>query len=564
MNAKHGFQVLINVLLGFLFVSVANHYFGVAMEGDVGCFDAVSHQMKLGQRLYKDVFDNKAPGIFYLNWILPYRGFSQITSSWAIQVSSFFVLVVSMRPLLLRWTLSNPLYGVCASIFVVFSFRTIVFFWPAFFVGGYTEQIGSYLLISGFLILFQTSFLGTDIPQSDLRILKCKLFASGFLIGLTTLIKEPFIFFVPAMILWLFFINRKGVKTWFLGLMVPWVMHALILFWSGSCQDYIQYLKFAMNYGIAGGSILEAQKWIDILIPFRFDSLPVVNISQLFVFFGFIVLLFFQLSPANADQRNAKTVEMTKTVVVLVTYLLLLWASRGFGHLGKGNYYHYQIPEYLITWFGLVLLLHSISSYLQQSKSTNMSNSRLLLVVTLSLLYLSNALVKGQMPIGHSNMLQTLRNPHFINGAYYPELPKVTNEEYAWRQFVNAKNIHIPEKAKIFVDDPHLGRFYGYLNSQYTTFFPCPYWVYFHKDSMLPNDPIRSVLEQNRNTIIRQLQDMPPQFILMGENKGPFATFNELINYFENNFIKRGEFFLGKKKVMLYEKVSPEHLDDNQ
>lgn len=564
MNAKHGFQVLINVLLGFLFVSVANHYFGVAMEGDVGCFDAVSHQMKLGQRLYTDVFDNKAPGIFYLNWILPYRGFSQITSSWAIQVSSFFVLVVSIRPLLLRWTLSNPLYGVCASIFVVFSFRTIVFFWPAFFVGGYTEQIGSYLLISGFLILFQTSFLGTDIPQSDLRILTCKLFASGFLIGLTTLIKEPFIFFVPAMILWLFFINRKGVKTWFLGLMVPWVMHALILFWSGSCQDYIQYLRFAMNYGIAGGSILEAQKWIDILIPFRFDSLPVVNVSQLFVFFGFIVLLFFQLSPANADQRNAKTVEITKTVVVLVTYLLLLWASRGFGQLGKGNYYHYQIPEYLISWFGLVLFLHSISSHLQQSKSTSMSNSRLLLVVTLSLLYLSNALVKGQMPIGHSDMLQTLKSPHFINGAYYPELPKVTNEEYAWRQFVNAKNIHIPEKAKIFVDDPHLGRFYGYLNSQYTTFFPCPFWVYFHKDSMLPNDPIRSVLEQNRNTIIRQLQDKPPQFILMGENKGPFATFNELINYFENNFIKRGEFFLGKEKVMLYEKVSPERFDDNQ
>ena len=34
--------------------------------------------------------------------------------------------------------------------------------------------------------------------------------------------------------------------------------------------------------------------------------------------------------------------------------------------------------------------------------------------------------------------------------------------------------------------------------------------------------------------------------------------------YFENNFIKRGEFLLGKKKVMLYEKVSPERFDDNQ
>jgi len=64
-------KLLIWGLLGVLFFSVSSHYFGAALDGDVGCFDAITHQMKLGQRLYSDVFDNKAPGIFYLNYFTP-------------------------------------------------------------------------------------------------------------------------------------------------------------------------------------------------------------------------------------------------------------------------------------------------------------------------------------------------------------------------------------------------------------------------------------------------------------------------------------------------------------
>lgn len=138
------------------------------------------------------------------------------------------------------------------------------------------------------------------------------------------------------------------------------------------------------------------------------------------------------------------------------------------------------------------------------------------------------------------------------------------DEEMVWNNFLIKNKIELPERSQIYIDDPHLGRFYGYLNSQYLTYFPCPYWVFFDGDNLNFNQQAWPFLEQNRTKIIRQLQDKPPQFIIMGENKGPYATFKELINYFENNFIKRGEFFLGKKKVMLYEKVSPEPFGDNQ
>ena len=64
-------KLLILILLGGLYLSVSSHYFGAALDGDVGCFDAIVHQMKMGQSLYTDVYDNKAPGIFYLTYFTP-------------------------------------------------------------------------------------------------------------------------------------------------------------------------------------------------------------------------------------------------------------------------------------------------------------------------------------------------------------------------------------------------------------------------------------------------------------------------------------------------------------
>lgn len=564
MNAKSVFKVLVVLLLGCLFVSVSSHYFGAAMEGDIGCFDAISHQMKLGQSLYTDVYDNKAPGIFYINYLLPEFGFSQITSSWIVQVLCFFLLLLTLIPILSQWMLSSPIFGFCASMFVVFSFRTIILFWPAFFVGGYTEQIGSYLLISGFFMLYQSSVFWTNSLESNPANSRFKLIISGLLMGLTILIKEPFVFFIPAILLWLFFIPRKGLGLWILGFVSPWILHALILFWSGSYQDYIQYLRFAMNYGIAGGSILEAQKWIDVLIPFQFDSLPVVNVIQLFVFSGFILLLILRWRQRKRRIGDDTEVEKSPTLIFLFTHLLLLWGSRYFGLLGNRSYLHYQIPEYLISWLGLLSLLNEFSIFLKQYSTVEISKARLLFMGIAAILYLSDSIVKSNMPTGHFNMFQTLKNPSFINGSYYPELPKIKDEEQTWNDFLAKNKIQVPEKSKIFIDDPHLGRFYGYLNSQYATCFPCPYWVYFHRDNMEVHDPLWPFLEQNRNKIIRQLREQPPQFVMMSENKGPYATFKELIDFFEHNFEKQGDFILGNKKVALYKRVHSELPEDNR
>lgn len=132
-----------------------------------------------------------------------------------------------------------------------------------------------------------------------------------------------------------------------------------------------------------------------------------------------------------------------------------------------------------------------------------------------------------------------------------------------WNNFLINNKIELPERSQIYIDDPHLGRFYGYLNSQYLTYFLCPYWVFFDGDNLNFNQQAWLFLEQNRNKIIRQLQEQPPEFVLTSDNKGPLGTFTELMVFFKENFVKRGEFLLDTKRVLLYERVHSKLPEDS-
>jgi hypothetical protein len=558
-------KLLILTLLGGLFLSVSSHYFGAALDGDVGCFDAIVHQMKMGQSLYTDVYDNKAPGIFYLTYFTPPPPpFSSITGSWIIQCICLAILLVALGRLFYNLIISHLLVGICAVLFLLFSLRTILFFWPAFFVGGYTEEIGSYLFIGGFVLLYQVSSFWVGNHIQEIRLRRFLLIASGLLIGTAILIKEPFILFTPAIILWFHYLKRKEVGFWFVGLVCPWLLHLITLLKNDSLQGYIQYLRFAFNYSNAEKSLLNPERWECVVQPFQFDSLPVVNVIQVFVFLGFCLLLLYRGFLKNSTVSKAVQVKMDYSVAILfLTHLFFLAGAKCFGILGNGGYLHYQIPEYLFSWLGLLLFLQCISLQLQSLNGTRKYEVGLIVSGSIVILFISNSLVKCQMPMGHSSMFQTLANPHFINGSNYPKLIKVKDEEMVWNNFLVNNKIELPKRSQIYIDDPHLGRFYGYLNSQYLTYFPCPYWVFFDGDNLNFNQQAWPFLEQNRNKIIRQLQEQPPEFVLTSDNKGPLGTFTELMVFFKENFVKRGEFLLDTKRVLLYERVHSKLPEDS-
>ena len=454
--------------------------------------------------------------------------------------------------------------GICAVLFLLFSLRTILFFWPAFFVGGYTEEIGSYLFIGGFVLLYQASFFWVGNHLQEIRLRGFRLIVSGLLIGTTILIKEPFILFTPVIMVWLLYLKRKDIGFWFVGLVCPWLLHLIVLLKNDSLRGYVQYLRFAFNYSNAEKSLLNAEKLKDVIQPFQFDSLPVVNVIQVFVFIGFCLLLLYRGFWKNSTVSKAAQVKKDYSVATLfLTHLFFLAGAKCFGILGNGGYLHYQIPEYLFSWLGLLLFLHCISLQLQSLNGTRKYDAGLIVSGSTVILFLSNSLVKCQMPMGHSSMFQTLANPHFINGSNYPKLIKVKDEEMAWNNFLINNKIELPEHCDLFIDDPHLGRFYGYSNSQYLTYFPCPYWVFFDGDTLSFNQQAWPFLEQNRTKIIRQLQEQPPEFVLTSDNMGPLGTFTELIVFFKKNFVKRGEFYLGDKKLMLFERTRSDSTEDN-
>ncbi|PHX91950.1 MAG: hypothetical protein CK532_05710 [Flavobacteriales bacterium] len=282
--------------------------------------------------------------------------------------------------------------GICAVLFLLFSLRNILFFWPAFFVGGYTEEIGSYLFIGGFVLLYQATFFWVGYHLQETWHRRFLLIVSGLLIGTTILIKEPFILFTPVIMVWLLYLKRKDIGFWFVGLVCPWLLHLIVLLKNDSLQGYVQYLRFAFNYSNAEKSLLNAEKLKDVIQPFQFDSLPVVNVIQVFVFIGFCLLLLYRGFLKNsAVSKGAQVKKDYSFATLFFTHLFFLAGAKCFGILGNGGYLHYQIPEYLFSWLGLLLFLHCISLQLQSLNGSRKYEVGLIAIGSTVILFISNS-----------------------------------------------------------------------------------------------------------------------------------------------------------------------------
>jgi len=552
-------KLLIWGLLGLLFFSVSSHYFGASLDGDAGCFDAITHQMKLGQRLYSDVFDNKAPGIFYLNYFtLP--PFSSFSAAWIIQSTCLALLLGILGRLFYNWIESQFLMGMGAVLFLLFSLRTILFFWPAFFVGGYTEEIGSYLIILGALLLqivvFRRLSNKSITPRENVLIL-----ISGLAVGIAVLVKEPFALILPAIIVWLTFIDVKKWVFWLIGLMLPLFIHIAVMLINGSWNDYLDYLNFAFFYGRPKLNVFRFDKVLEILLPFGFDSLPVVNVIQLFVFLS-VSLILVHIGYLKIFKKEIPYSNSNKLIIVAVlSIFFFVVGSRLFGLLGSSRYLHYQIPEYLCSWFTVVILVQCVyNQYLSRLGFQKNRVRNFVIVVTIFLMLSSNEIVKKNMPLGHSTMLETMKDPLYVNGSYYPKLTRISEEKSIWNNFTTSINFQLPPKAKIYIDDPHLGRFYGYLNSHYRTYLPCPYWVFFsfgESEGVIESESaVYKKITTNRNRVIKELNGNPPDFILTSDNQGPYGIFDELKESLTQDYTMLGKFEIGGKIINLFENKS--------
>lgn len=475
----------LSVALGIAWM--IGHYWGNAAEGDTGCFGAVAHQMRAGAVLYQSVFDNKGPGIFYIH-----AGFQWLTQQFPgdflfthyasiLQITFFLLFYASFSALAFKQiqNSTSPYANAFFWIFTNFSILNILAFWPAFFAGGYTEEIGSYLLFGAISLML------LNHPNT--------ITVAGIFIGTSLLVKEPFILFLPAIFLLFQPLNKQAKINFTFGLVFPWVFQAAYLTITHSWGDYFHYLKFASAYANAN-----PLPWNQKLA----QGLQNANLWNMNT--GINLAIFVGLTALTLKNKLPNT-------QTLVLPLIILLAAFAFGLLGSQHYQHYDIP----LLFATTLLI----SFIYPQIEVNISARNLHIIALLTAGNFLYPAIKKQTHFQIPYPLQAKSNQEL------KQLHRITKTLY---------------QQPIYIDEQSSGRFYLYLNSTYKTAYPCAYYTYFLPQDNPQNQPnitaANNQIQLHQNKFSQAFTATPPKYLLTLKNLSPAFWCNNLGDFVNQHY----------------------------
>jgi|GEM_PF-1095777 len=553
-------KILVISALGWMFISTFLRYKNVSPEGDAGCFSAISNQLLNGDVLYKDVFDNKAPGIFFLHSIsniavsilqfvfgegIPI-GENQLLQLFCLAICLFPIGIISIIKLK-----TSPLIIALNILMLGFGFSSITSFWPAMYVGGFTEEIGSYFFIAALCHIY----LNKIDPGSPSIIITSGLFA-----GLSTWIKEPFILLLPAILPYLVQLPKRQNIQWLLGFSVPWLFYGLYCTVTGSWSNYFNYLRFATNYASINSS--QSQNIIQTVIhqlnPISTQEIyPVTQalISILLVLLIFSITILFlgyylnktEWKPSGFNPNNkqssfallkpiqafiSENSSQSNLILGLLSMIFLLIGSLCFSELGGKNAFpHYQLPWMFSlifsSWMMVVLLVDCIGIYQPSFSIVKKSIPVFTVFLFITLCW---------------NLPKTKDNYHAIQLQNFPPFQNQKEELKQWQEQLTLPIFNAIQSTSLYIDDPHSGRFYTLFNTQQAPPFPCPYFVYFYSPNYNQDTAVKHQLEQifhtNSQKQMSYLQNNPPAFIITGNNHGFLSLNNNGNEWFINNYKK--------------------------
>ena len=448
--------VLVSV---FLFV----HRVDVPAEGDLGCFMAVAQQMLAGSWLYDGVWDNKAPGVFLLH-----------AAAQMLTQNPDYPLFITIALLLMlgasaayRYRRTHPLIVLLFGLPIAFWYLQLFVFWEVSYVGGFTEEWGLMLLLSAWL-WFDA---GTN---------RITLILSGLLFGAAILIKEPFALFYPAFLLsgsyrslWL----PPKRNVWHVCAALPWLIFAGIYLITGRFHLVLEYLQGAFLYSGEGQSGLEAfyerfdllkQHWNPYLIEKWSYFVWGLRIALL----RFLWLIYRRYSYQETYPNGAW----------FAAWLPATLAAAAFLSLGAHPYLHYGIPLLALLALGAVLLVWDAGSWISGPVWKPLRYAAF-----------TGLIVVSMWQYGHHNR----ENKELIKGA-------------KWEQETLLSKIKQGEN--VYFDSEKMGRFYFYSQSQYTSRYPVPYYMYFYNQA----DNQRPDLVSHRNKFKENFTDNPADIIISG------------------------------------------------
>ena len=464
----------------------------ITQEGDVGCFMSIGHELRSGKILYKEVWDNKAPGIFFIH-----EAFQFITNknlNYPVLLNLFFngLFIIIILILINRYINTALLKIVTLNLTILF-FLLVSNQWAFFLVRGFTEEIGSLLFLAGFL-----PFLIIIEDDKTWRFRDSLLLVSGFFIGISFLIKEPFIFnYFAILILMLLAKSRSKFKIigyLHIGILITPLLFLIYLIRHKAICYYMQYLDFAFNY--ANRSFLSpfekigyaVKQYVNIL---EHDEPSILYFQLIFILIFTIVISF---------KRNTLFSELL--LVGIVT--LIICQVPFFVLTSEVLYSHYFIPLLLVSCCFPFFLNLIISKYFNKISIRRMQlYFNIILICILFFVLIKN---------------------NYRNSTY--------NSFNCADEAVVLQN-SVLLNSHCFIDDQSAGRFYFYLNAHSNLPFPSPYYVYFLFGK---NEKGNGLILKNNLRFQQEFNKNPPQFILSKEKLSVAFDYNRFYDYVNSTY----------------------------
>lgn len=415
-------------------IAVWFYFHDVPPLGDSGAFVGLAEHMLQGKVLYKDFFDNKAPGIFFIN-----LAFLKLTgnSPWSLHLMQLAHLMAACCCILWLWNRSGLKAWWLALLLLPWILLRFTH-WPYYFSAGYTEEYAIYYLLFAIWL----------ITESDLNRQRwIYLIPAGMALGFSLLIRETFIFNAGIVFLWAVLSSEKRLLTMLqllLGALVPSGLFLFYLINNDALQDYLNYLHFAGGYAATQplhqaliqriNAFISDWKQVDVkVLAFAAASLTLLADGEFMVQTRFLPLLF----PA-----------------------LIIGSALPLG-LGPQAYGHYYLPLlFFCLMSGMGFMIWSFEKLYWISHIASLHR-------------LTNVLI----PVAGIWLMYTdidFAGNHFLKGRFN------AGSEETERQLVRKKT----KGFKTFATDAQdLGRFYFYTGNISALYHPCPYYVYYQEET---------------------------------------------------------------------------------
>lgn len=474
-------SIILSLILALLFAIFIHRYFRYTpAQSDGGTFEAVGQAMRNGDILYKDVWDNKAPGVFFLNdWAQ--RICPNPTDASAL-LRFLFIAIVNFSFLLFSSKSVLKLGITCLLLPLLWQFNSD---WKYFESGHYTEFFGVVLVMLSAVILHHYQ------RQHS----KWVYFLSGIFAVSSVLLKEPFIFlFIVVFLLALFYSKWKlnKILPFAFGASFPVILLSIYLIWNGAFGSFVTYFQFAFSYAspkdqspFSDTILLWYENWISAAPILAFLTIP------------FLLSLF--------DLKRLK-----HTDIFPLFLIILLISAAIFPYLGSQLYNHYFIPMQFVVSLCILWGIHWVWVDLPEGLHASKTAEKMWyygIVWLLWLLFVWNLC----MPIKNGY-------EYFIKNTY-----SIATKPNTEKRFIS-KNI--PPKSTLYIEHEAMGRYYLYHNGPYRhTKFPTPHIVYFGTEKA------NTQQELNREMIRKEFGQNPPDFILGRKNPGTSMVYCGLADF---------------------------------